>query len=87
MKRTSLTMMAALILFLCSVLPAALGCDRKVTGDVAMLSGTYLGDVVTVLATGYLHDALGIEDSGSVDEHAHDDEHSHEAEPLHHHEH
>lgn len=87
MKRTSLTTMAALLLLLCGLLPTALGCDRDVAGEVVTLSGAYLGDVITVLATGYLHDALGIEAGGSADGHTHDDEHSHEAEPLHDHEH
>ena len=87
MKRTSLITMAALLLLVWSLLPATLGCDREVAGEVATLSSTYLGDVVTVVATGYLLDALGIEDSGFTDDHTHEDEHSHEAEPLHDHEH
>ena len=81
MKRTSLTTSAALLLLLGGLLPATLGCDRDVAGEVATLSGAYLGDVVSALATSCLHDALGIEDGGAAGEH------SHEAEPLHDHEH
>ena len=81
MKRTSLATMAALLLLLGGLFPATLGCDREAAGEVVTLSGAYLGDVVSALATGYLHDALGIEDSGATGEHAH------EAEPLHDHEH
>jgi hypothetical protein len=58
-----------------------------VAGEVATLSGTYLGDVVTVVATGYLHGALGTESSGSAEDPAHEEEHSHAAIPLHDHEH
>ena len=87
MKRTSSTTMAALLLLVCSLLPATLGCDREVAGEVATLSSAYLGDVVSTLATSYLYDALGIEANGSAEEHSHDDEHSHEAESLHDHEH
>ena len=64
---------------------AAAGCNREVIGEVAALSGAYLGDVVTVVATGYLMDAVGIENHGDALEH--DEEHSHDAEPLHNHEH
>jgi len=64
---------------------AAVGCDREVIGEVASLSGAYLGDVVTVVATGYLMDAVGIENLGDALEH--DEEHSHNTETLHNHEH
>ena len=87
MKQRSLTAMAALVLFVGGFLPGVAGCDREVAGQVATFSGAYVGDVVTVAVTGYLYDALGIEDSGSLDEHSDEGEHSHEAEPLHDHEH
>ena len=81
MKRTSMTTTAALVLLLCGFLAGIAGCDREAAGEVATLSGAYLGNVVSVLTTECLHDALGIENSGSADEHTHD------AEPLHDHEH
>ena len=74
----------ACIMLVCWPL-AASGCNDEVIGEVASLSGAYLGDVVTVVATGCLLDALGIEDHGGALEH--DEEHSHNAEPLHEHEH
>jgi len=87
MKRTSVTTMAVLLLLLCSFLPASLGCNREVAGEVAMLSGVYLGDVVSALATSYLRDTLGLEESDSSGAHSDDDEHSHDATSLHDHEH
>ena len=68
----------------------AVGCNREVTGQVAEVSAAYLGNVISVLTTGYLLEAWGVE---TTDEHAHedthseDDGHSHDAEPLHEHEH
>ena len=87
MKRTSFQTISAIILLPCAVLFGAAGCNLDVPGDIAALSGAYLEDVVSVVVTGCLHDALGIEDGGSHDEHADDDGHSHDAEPLHDHEH
>ena len=86
MRRMSARMAGVLVILLCAVLSGVGGCNREVAGAVATLSGTYLGDVVTVVATGHLHDALGIEGSGSADESA-EDEHSHAAEALHDHKH
>ena len=86
MRRMSARMAGVLVILLCAVLSGLGGCNRDVTGEVATLSGTFLGDVVAVVATGYLHNALGIESSGSADESA-EDEHSHAAEALHDHEH
>ena len=81
MKRTTLTTATVPVVLLCSLLFVAGGCDREVAGQVATLSGAYLGDVVAALATGGLHDALGVEDGAA------NDEHSHDAVPLHDHEH
>ena len=81
MKRPSATTAISHLVLLCAVLSGAAGCNHEVVGQVAALSGAYIGDVVTVAVTGYLNDALGIEGGGAVDEH------SHEAEPLHDHEH
>jgi len=87
MKRTSLTTMVMHAVLLCILLSGLAGCNHEVAGEVATLSGAYLDDVVSTLATSYLRDTLGIEAGGSVAEHTHDDEHSHEAGPLHDHEH
>ena len=82
-RKGSITIAASLGLLGVLALGAA-GCDREVAGELAMLSGAYLGDMVTALATGYMRDAWGIEDGSAHDEH---DGHSHEAAPLHDHEH
>ena len=81
MKRTTLTIVAVPAVVLCSLLFVAGGCDHEETGQIATLSGAYIGDVATALATGYLHDALGVED-GDVN-----DGHTHDAGALHDHEH
>ena len=86
MKRIA-TMAAALVLPLYVSVLGGAGCTGEVAGQLATLSGAYLGDVVTVVVTGCLQDALGIEADGSTEDHAHEDEHSHDAEPLHEHEH
>jgi hypothetical protein len=63
---------------------AAAGCTSELVGQIATLTGSYFGDVVTVLATGYLEQAWSVEA-----DHAHEEEdgHSHSDEPLHDHEH
>lgn len=81
MKRTTFAAVTVPAVLLCSLLFVAGGCSREAVGQVATLSGAYLGDVVATLATGCLHDALGVEDGGLNDEHAHD------AGALHDHEH
>lgn len=62
---------------------AGTGCDEHVTGQLATLSGSYLGDVVSVVVTHCLQDALGIEVADSPT----GDEHEHDAGALHDHEH
>jgi organic radical activating enzyme len=59
---------------------ACAGCDEDIAGEVATLSGGYVGDVVSVLATRCLQDALGVEaaDSESADEHTSEALHDHE---------
>ena|GEM_PF-5285579 len=81
MKRTTLTTAAVPAVLLCSLLFVAGGCDREVAGQIATLSSAYLGDIVAAVATGCLHDALGVEDGAAHDENSHD------AVPLHDHEH
>ena len=85
MRRTRLATAAILAALMCGL--GSTGCNREVAGQVATLSSAYLGDVVTVVVTGYLHDVLGIENSGSLDGHSDETAHSHEAESLHDHEH
>ena len=87
MKRTTIPTAGAKVTLLCGLVSGVAGCNHELAAQVATWSSAYLGDVVTVLANSYLHDALGIEAAGSADEHAHGDEHSHDADPLHDHEH
>ena len=87
MKQTRLMTRAAAAVLLCALLPGAAGCDPELAGEVATVSAAYLGELVTVLTSGLLHEALGLEDSASSTDHAHEDEHTHDAAPLHDHEH
>jgi len=66
----------------CAVL-TGVGCDYAMTSQAATITGEYLGELVSVVVTGYLQDEL---DLGSFEaENGHDDgeEHSHAADPLH----
>ena len=81
MKRISVMARAAAVVLPCGLLFGTVGCDREVADEVAMVSGAYLGEVVSVLATAYLLEAFGAETADSHDELAHD------TEPLHDHEH
>lgn len=58
------------------------GCDEHVAGQLATLSGGYLGDVVSVVVTRCLETALGVEDAEPEG-----GDHTHEAESLHEHQH
>ena len=87
MTRTRLLPTVARIVLVCLLLPSSAGCDLELAGEVATISGSYVGDVVTVLVTGYLYDLLGIEGDATADAHSNEDGHSHDAEPLHEHEH
>ena len=89
MKRTMGVLACGLsVLLLCLPLGGATGCDRETAAQVAELSGTYLGDVVSTVTTQYWLDLLGVEANGDADEHEHDGaEHSHDAEAMHDHEH
>ena len=70
------------ILSFCLVL-AAVGCDRDLAGELAAISGSYLGDVVARMATCYLQDAFGVE----APDGEHEADQSHAAGPLHDYEH
>jgi hypothetical protein len=61
------------------------GCDQELTDQVAALTGSYAGDVVSVFVAQCIRSTLAIE-TDSLDE-AHDHTHSHDSEPLHDHEH
>ena len=85
MKSANQARRAVAIALLGACLLAGAGCDEQLTGELVTLSGSYLGDVVSVVVTHCLQDALGIEaaDSQTEDEH----EHEHDAGALHDHEH
>ncbi len=61
------------------LLLAATGCDQDVLDEIAAISGTYVGDVVTAVVTRCLQDAWGIV--------VEDDENHEAADPLHDHVH
>jgi hypothetical protein len=65
---------AVAVILLGACLLAGSGCDQQVTGQLVTLSGSYLGDVVSVVVTHCLQDALGITaaDSQTGDAHEHD---------------
>ncbi len=71
------------------VLVASTACDVELTRELVTLSGGCIGDVVSVAATQYLADLVGIELESDVHQTEEEvsDEHSHNAEPLHNHEH
>ena len=69
---------------LCLSFGGAAGCDRETTAQLAVLSGAYLGDMVTAVSTQYWLDRLGVE--GATDALA-EGGHSHDVEPMHDHEH
>ena len=87
MKRTYPARTVLWFVLVCCLMLGVTGCEQDVAGELAALSGVYLGDVVTVAVTDCLYGALGVEGGASLDEHAHEDEHSHDAGPLHDHEH
>jgi len=49
------------------------GCDEHVTGQLASLTGSYLGDVVSAVVTDCLQEALGVESAAgdAADQHEH----------------
>ena len=87
MKRGPSASMTLRAMLACSLLFGVVGCDHEAAGQLATLSGTYVGDLVTVLVTGYLQDAWGVEGAASLGDDVHDDGHTHETGPLHDHEH
>lgn len=67
------------------LITGTMGCDQEVAALTATTSGTFLGDVVSILATRYLEAVLGVESEAAAEEDAHEDEHSTTA--MHEHEH
>jgi len=87
MKRIPASTESVKVALLCGLASGVAGCNHEVAGQVATLSSAYLGEVVTVVTTSYLHDLGGIEAAEAAGEHTNGDEHSHNADPLHEHEH
>ena len=85
MRRMSRMRRAVWALLLGTCLLAGVGCDEQLTSELAALSGSYLGDVVSVVVTECLQDALGVGAVGDGD--ADGDDHAHDAGALHEHEH
>lgn len=85
MKRTSRTRRVMARTLVSGCLLAGTGCNEQVAGQWVTLTGNYLGDVVSALATHCFQNALGIEGSSgqSADEH----EHEHDGGALHDHQH
>ena len=85
MKKMTRIMVCVLsVSFLCLSFGGAAGCDRETVAQLAVLSGGYLGDVVTTLSTQYWLNRLGVEGQGDAQDAG---SHTHEAEPMHEHEH
>ncbi|UCG15095.1 MAG: hypothetical protein JSV19_07330 [Phycisphaerales bacterium] len=80
MKRVDVATMVAAVVVLSGLLFGTAGCDREMADEVAIVSGAYLGEMVSLLATAYLEEAFGAE---STDDH---DELSHDTGPLNDHE-
>jgi hypothetical protein len=76
---------AATVILLGACLLAGAGCDEYVAGELATLSGSYVGDVVSVVVTYCVQDAMGIEPAGNGQ--ADEGEHAHDTSALHDHEH
>ena len=79
----------AITLFSGCALVASTACDVEMARELVTLSAGCIGDVVSVAATHYFADLVGIELESDVHQHAEEvlDEHSHDAGPLHNHEH
>ena len=85
MKRTTRIIVCVLsVPMLCLSFGGMAGCDRETTAQLVVLSGAYLGDIVTTVSTQYWLDQLGVE--GETDAVA-EGGHSHDTEPMHDHEH
>ncbi|MBN2561791.1 MAG: hypothetical protein JXQ75_12755 [Phycisphaerae bacterium] len=69
-KKSLATLMAVCFL------SAGTGCTTDVTGELATITGGFVGDVVSTLATGYLRLVLGLE--ADADEQAAASMHEHE---------
>lgn len=72
-------------IFAVGLLAGAVGCDRELAALTATTWGSFLGEVVSVLATRWLESTLGVESQPSAEEEAH--QHEHGTTALHEHEH
>ena len=81
MRRTNRAAVVAVLVLLGGVSFGAAGCDQEMAGAIVTSTGTFAGDLVTILTTGYLQQAVGLEAAHT------DEEHSHASAPLHDHEH
>ena len=69
-KRGLVIVMAVCLLF------AGSGCDRTVAGELATITGGYIGNVVSAIATAYLKILVGAEgDGGDAGGAMHDHDH------------
>lgn len=73
------------ILLLSSVYFTLSGCSEEMLHELETVSSVYLSDVVSIVATGCLSEAMDIEPAD--DGHGDAGEHSHDSLPLHDHEH
>ena len=85
MKRSRSIIIPGLVCLWVGVVSGNAGCNVDVAGELAAASGSYLGEVVTVIATNSLQQAWGV--GGDSAEEEESDEHSHDEEALHDHEH
>ena len=82
MKQTIRPRAITAVALLVGLPPAGLGCNEDVATELAQVAGNCLGEVVTVVATGYLQDALDLDDANGEND-AGDGENR----PMHDHEH
>ena len=86
MKRTLRSGKIFAVALLCLSVAGASACTPEAAAQIAVLSGSYLGDVVATWSTAALLDAWGLESDGMHGDSG-SDAHNHDAEPLHEHEH
>ncbi len=85
-KKTRVITVLPIALVSCVSIGGSAGCDTDTVAQLATLSGTYIGDVVSTISTGYLLERLGAEGEAHGDEHE-EEGHGHDDEPLHDHDH
>jgi hypothetical protein len=83
MKRMNPIRRAVVAALLVACLLAGFGCDEQLASELVILSGGYLGDVVSSVVIHSLENALELEAADTET----GDEHEHDATALHDHEH